>query len=484
MGTTPLPPLYARWMLECLGGELPSEDRATCLDCAMCGDAAERDGTTADLRFNPSTKCCTYHPTLPNFAVGALLDDETPGLTGRPVVAARIRERLGATPLGLFASPTFERRFAEVGALGADVSGWGRDPGMLCPYYDAGDGGLCGVWLHRNGECSTWFCKHRDGALGKRFWVAMSALLTAADRALVRWCVQELMPDPRALGELYDAEAPRPINERGPEGGVDDDGRLDPRLHRRLWGPWDGREEEFYRACAARVAPLDWRGVLALGGRPLAALEERMKASRPEPLASSKVLCRGQFAVLPLSPTRLRLRTAEASYEPLDLPVELVRALGAFDGRPTDEVLADLEKDGLEVRADTVQAMRRRGILVPPDGLDLPPNARGDGPLAPDDVLRFFRGYRAAEPSLKESVGKGGATTLTLSCGGPSASFSDPGSFAFVRALHRHGLGFRAGEAAAWIGGGPGSWEAVRGVLEGLLAGELLQRDPRPAPLP
>src|SRR5262249_55210190 len=120
----------------------------------------------------------------------------------------------------------------------------------------------------------------------------------------------------------------------------------------------------------------------------------------------------------------------------------------------------------------------RRGILVPPDGKDLPPIARAAGPLSQDDTLRFFRGYRGAEPRLTESIGESGAGTLTLSCGGPSASFRAPGGHPFVREIYKNGAGFRAGDAVKWLGGGPSTWDAVRGVLEGLLAGEILQRAP------
>src|SRR5690242_5557372 len=138
MSTTPLPPLYASWMEECFGGELPSENRATCDDCAMCGEAAERDGTPPELRFDPTTKCCTYHPNLPNFAVGAIVRDRTGLLAARDVVLDLVRKRRGATPLGLFAGPEFAGRYAANRARGAEENQFGKAGDLACPFFAAG----------------------------------------------------------------------------------------------------------------------------------------------------------------------------------------------------------------------------------------------------------------------------------------------------------------------------------------------------------
>ena len=47
----------------------------------MCG--------SGDLQFEPSTKCCTFLPELPNFLVGAMLADTDPAAAeGRASVIA------------------------------------------------------------------------------------------------------------------------------------------------------------------------------------------------------------------------------------------------------------------------------------------------------------------------------------------------------------------------------------------------------------
>ena len=80
-----LPPLYARWTDELLGGPIPAETRATCLDCAMWvkegrNPAAYDPFTGQEISFLPSTKCCTYVPSLPNFLAGGVLLDEDPAV--------------------------------------------------------------------------------------------------------------------------------------------------------------------------------------------------------------------------------------------------------------------------------------------------------------------------------------------------------------------------------------------------------------------
>ncbi|HET9234949.1 MAG TPA: hypothetical protein VFP10_12480, partial [Candidatus Eisenbacteria bacterium] len=70
-----LPPLYAAWMEKILPGKIPSENNATCDNCAMC---APEDQTpqSSGFFFDPHVKCCSYLPELYNFLVGGILADE------------------------------------------------------------------------------------------------------------------------------------------------------------------------------------------------------------------------------------------------------------------------------------------------------------------------------------------------------------------------------------------------------------------------
>ena len=49
--------------------------------------------------FKPDAKCCTYHPGIPNYLVGAILADQGEELAeGRRRLRARIEARIGVTP--------------------------------------------------------------------------------------------------------------------------------------------------------------------------------------------------------------------------------------------------------------------------------------------------------------------------------------------------------------------------------------------------
>src|ERR1044071_2985933 len=87
MEASDLPTLYARWAAALLSAPIPRETEATCDDCAMVSSDPET------IAFRHDTKCCTFTPVLPNFLVGAVLDE--------PSIEARIATGLAVSPLGL-----------------------------------------------------------------------------------------------------------------------------------------------------------------------------------------------------------------------------------------------------------------------------------------------------------------------------------------------------------------------------------------------
>ena len=63
------------------------EKKATCDVCAMA-----RPKNRTKVHYQPDLKCCTFHPFLPNFLVGAILQD--PSLkAGAEVLRDKIRRR-------------------------------------------------------------------------------------------------------------------------------------------------------------------------------------------------------------------------------------------------------------------------------------------------------------------------------------------------------------------------------------------------------
>jgi hypothetical protein len=337
---TTLPPLYAPWITDLLGGPLPAEPEATCEDCAMCAPAGSREAS--QLLFAPETKCCTYVPTLPNFLVGRILDDDDPALApGRASVERRIEARLGVTPVGLEQPPVHALLY-RAGGEGA----FGRTRALRCPHYLPDAGGACGIWRHRNGVCSTWFCKHGRGAVGQRFWHGLDQLLATVERELSRWCLLRLEVDPALLGRLFPRGTDRSVRGGDALDPAAIDGRSEDAAHRAAWGAWVNRERELYRAAGRLVARLGWKDVAALGGASVA-LQARIvragyAAHRSDAIPGCLVV--GRLQTVAVGRDHVRVATYSA-FDPIELPRELLDALGYFDGRPTEEALRGIRAE-------------------------------------------------------------------------------------------------------------------------------------------
>ncbi len=354
-----LPPLYAPWIADLLDGPPPRESAATCESCAMCPPA----GATAapDTFFHPDTKCCTYVPEIPNFLVGRILDDPDPALApGRASVERRIDARVGVTPVGLVRPPVQALLYQH-----GTPAGFGHATSLLCPHYRPDAGGACGIWRHRNGVCSTWFCKHERGATGQRFWQALEQLLAIVERNLARWCLLEVGVDATVLAQLLPRGA-----DRGAESGSLDaaglDGTVSEAAYRAVWGSWQGHEREFFRRAAALVNDLRWADVRRIGGAGVDAFA-RVAVDAHHRQGSDDVperLAVGAFSVVVAGRERVRVMTY-SEYDPLELPRLLVDVLPYFDGRPTVEALRRIRADrNISVQPDLVRRLVDFGILV------------------------------------------------------------------------------------------------------------------------
>ncbi len=151
------------------------ETRANCADCVMLPSA----GVPADLAFTAATRCCTYHPAMPNFLVGRALRRSP---RARALVEARMHDPSGVTPWGIEASSGWSERHREVGA-----DGWGRDLALRCPYWVGGDE-TCGLWPDRTGACRCWYCKHDTGPRAALLWMRLQILLERIESQLARLC--------------------------------------------------------------------------------------------------------------------------------------------------------------------------------------------------------------------------------------------------------------------------------------------------------
>ena len=355
-----LPPLYAGWMDELLGGLLPHESEATCENCAMRPSGPVSDGMIA---FAAETKCCTYIPALPNFLVGRILDDHDPAFAdGRATVEQRIDARVGVTPLGLARPPVHLLLYGH-GAQHA----FGRAKTLRCPHYRADAGGACGVWRHRNAVCATWFCKHVRGATGQRFWHSLEQLLSIAERELSRHCLLEIGVDAEVLGRLLPRGSDRGMIPPTVDAAALD-GEADDHAYAAVWGPWRGRERELFRRAAAVVDKLRWRDVTRIGGASVEALARvTLNAYRAQgDDALPQRLAVGTFQMVSSGRASVRV-VAYSGYDPLELPRLLVDVLPYFDGGPTSQALRRIRAQrGVNVHADLVRRLVDFGVLVEP----------------------------------------------------------------------------------------------------------------------
>ncbi|MDP2316415.1 MAG: hypothetical protein Q8P41_26190 [Pseudomonadota bacterium] len=454
-----LPKQADAWMEALLGAPLPDEPRSTCADCAMC-----RPANPATPAFSPSVKCCTFQPSLPNFLVGAALLDERTSERARAALRRRIAERRGATPLYLERTPR-EERDQERGK-----AGYGQDPSLLCDYHEDG---RCGVWANREAVCSTFWCLSDRRAVGMRFHEATKRLLGRVEEMLAIWNVRALLPT-RVAALVHLDERPRRYA-LGELPGARTGDSLGLPTQRRIWGPWVGREEAFYRACAARVAPLSWADVRTIGGDALTAAIAELEAARARldaPLPT--VLCAGTAERIALG-AGAGLHTERVPDDPLVVPHDVADALPLFDGRPLAEVLAAVPAVGPWLRALVDQE-----VLGVPGGGDVPRRDRPAGPLGPDDTLAVFRNFRASPIDERLEVSPEGEVTWALVCGTREVRVHESEEIRLLQHIERGARGFRAGDTAVLLSGG---WPAARAFLETLVEQDFLQRVPAPPPI-
>jgi Fe-S-cluster containining protein len=347
---TSFPPLDRKWLAEICDAPLPVESRATCDDCAMLRKA-ELGMSELDTYFDPDSKCCTVFPPFENFRVGLILAGD--GLA-RHVLEERIDARAAVTPLGVTATQ------AEYDALDElrEAGRFGQSKEHRCPYYL--DDGRCGVWDQRPSLCSTYHCRFVRGGLGADFARMLQKVMDTAETALARWCLLTLDIGDEALATLFPPKPTMPA----------DKPRRDPLAdgcYERAWGPWAGREREFYALSAERVSALSWDEIRSIAGPELVVLERALRRALAA-LHDDRIpdrLRAGRVKASSAGMNQMRVR-AYSTLDTVDFPIQVVAALGAFDGRPTDEALAEAKQMfGTDIDRSMLQRMVDFRMLVP-----------------------------------------------------------------------------------------------------------------------
>jgi len=349
-----LPEIYRPFLPDVFERPMVEERHATCATCTMCPPPVP--DFPPEAYFNPSTKCCTFHPALPNYSVGGLLRDTSDmGAEGRRRVLAKIGARTGVTPAGILppARVLLLQRHGK--------AGFGRAERLVCPYLDR-ERGACTVWAQREAECATWFCKHNHGVDGRAFWKQLRDYLVTVHVTLGTWAMRELGIDADRIAEGFgprlDALDARDL----------DDGPPSDSAYGRMWGAWSGREQAFYVAAYDLVRALDRARFASLVGIEHAVAVDRL-ARRHDAIAHPALpdpLVRNPTLRVDRVPDGSYVLTAGDAGESTRLRGDIYRLLDLFDGRsPTRDIRARVRAEtGYGVSDSFLTALYHHRILV------------------------------------------------------------------------------------------------------------------------
>jgi Fe-S-cluster containining protein len=355
-----LPALYRSIFPSFFQSPVPPESKATCSACAMC-EAANPvrieavDGVSRS--FRPDTKCCTYHPRLPNYLVGAILSDEDAAMAeGRRRIQEKIDHGVGVNPQWIKAPTRYNLLYTN------SKQAFGRTLSLRCPYYES-QGGLCTIWRYREAVCSTYFCKYVAGADGRKFWMTLKTWLTLAEIQLSRYALLQLLPDYVLLGK------DKADNSGGPLTIEDlDDKRLPEKEYAELWHPWVGREAELYRRSYEVVRALssdEFENLLGIDGIVEMSILKRLYGAAVTANLPTMLKLNPSATVQWLPDGSLAL-ASYSEYDAVALPGAAYALLVEFTGKePVERVRQRLrEEKQADLHDDILIELYRHRILI------------------------------------------------------------------------------------------------------------------------
>lgn len=217
----------------------PQEFKATCDNCLMA-----QSSNKSKIKYQADLKCCTFHPFVPNYMVGATFLDENM-IAGHEAFRRKIEQREYALPIGMVAPPSFQVEFNH-----RTEGEFGNRADWLCPYYDR-EKNNCQVWRNRGVVCTTFYCKSSYGKVGLNFWEKLNNYLWYIELALLEEALAMLDFSPRQVMELLDYHnrfeaTPAELKSR----------YLDEAKARELWNGYYDDQEGFYKKSYEVVANL------------------------------------------------------------------------------------------------------------------------------------------------------------------------------------------------------------------------------------
>jgi hypothetical protein len=345
------PPIYKALLGEIFDEPAVKEARATCENCEMCDKGTMPPAVNA-VFFDKDIKCCSYFPSLPNYLVGSILEDEE-FAEGARRVKKIIASKIGVTPYWVGPSNKWELLYNA-----SSASAFGRAPSLRCPYYD---NGRCSIWRHRETVCSTFYCKFVYGANGSLFWKSLKTYFCYVEEMLAAYAARSVCPDikePPNTSKLTMQE-------------LEDLPPLDT-AYKSWWRDWAGREEEFYKACAAKVRAMtreEFKRIIDDQGRGKQLLRDATEKYKA--LTTQKIPERASLNTKMRSLPVTNGFVVTTPYNPYDsrfVEGELWEVLRKFTFDNTvAEVRDKLAKDeGIEFEDALLHELTLHGILIPP----------------------------------------------------------------------------------------------------------------------
>jgi hypothetical protein len=257
-----LPQLYAGLLpADLLQMELV-ETKATCDSCIMA-----RPQNQKKIFYENHLKCCTFHPFLPNYTVGALLGGaKSVAPSAHTAIEQKIKNREYSLPLGLVAPVNYQVAF------NARIDNeFGQREDWLCPYFDRQKQN-CGIWRHRGAVCTSFYCQSSHGKRGQNFWGELSNYLTYVEMALMEEALVMLDFSPRQISDQLGY-----LNRHDATRAELKSAALPEKKARDLWNGYFDDQPGFFKKCFEIVSTLDRKAFQKLVGEPGEQLEDNLR---------------------------------------------------------------------------------------------------------------------------------------------------------------------------------------------------------------
>ena len=300
-----------------LDKEVPEEKYTNCSNCHLCIN---------DNQPRAKTKCCDYHPNLPNYIVGAILTQEEESQSeGYLRIKRKIVEKKGVTPYGIMAPLNHFIKFKK---SRLDPYAWPKKMAiqeLLCPYYDHGS---CTIWKFRSNLCATYHCNSVAGKSGLRYWDILYKYLQLVEYSLSIYIL-------KALGYSSQKIINKPLTPIDLK-LEDNSGALNISLYDDIWDNWKGDELSFYKQCFRifqDITPMMFQEIIGNSG---VKLEQDLIYQKEEffsKIIPGKLLFDEEALDIEVQPNKI------VKINGREIPIILYHFIRAFDGMMETDII-------------------------------------------------------------------------------------------------------------------------------------------------